>query len=74
MSTMSRSLHVGARALKAALVTGAARDVGFQTGLAIARRLPEGSTVYLTVRHEEEIPRLTDEIKTSQGEEMANKL
>ena len=72
MTAMSRSLHVGARALKAALVT--ARDVGFQTGLAIARRLPEGSTVYLTVRQEEEIPRLTDEIKTSQGEEMANKL
>ena len=32
---MSRSLHAAARTLKAGLVTGAAVDVGFQTGLVI---------------------------------------
>ena len=71
---MSRCLHIAARTLKACLVTGAARDVGFQTGLALARRLPEGSTVYLTVRKENDIPRLTDELKTEQGPEVATKL
>jgi len=71
---MSRCLHTGARTIKAGLVTGAARDVGFQTGLALARRLPEGSTVYMTVRNEVDIPRMSEEIMTNQAPEVSSML
>jgi len=35
---------------KVALITGAARHVGFTAGVALAKRLPEGSKVFLTAR------------------------
>eukprot|EP00092_Neocalanus_flemingeri_P017757 GFUD01019213.1.p1 GENE.GFUD01019213.1~~GFUD01019213.1.p1 ORF type:complete len:341 (+),score=113.39 GFUD01019213.1:63-1085(+) len=71
---MSSILHLGTKTLKAGLVTGAAKDVGFQTGLVLARRLPEGSKIYLTVKNEEDIPRLTEGLKCDQDPEVASKL
>jgi NAD(P)-dependent dehydrogenase (short-subunit alcohol dehydrogenase family) len=63
-----------AKAIKAGLVTGSTRDVGFETSLALAKRLPKGSMIFMTVRKEDDIPRLTDQLKTDLEPEVANKL
>ena len=68
------NLHKGARALKVGLITGAARDVGYQTGMILAKRLPEKSRIYLTVRKENDIPRLTENLETELGPDLAKKL
>lgn len=71
---MSSTLHLGIRSLKVGLVTGAARDVGFQTGVALAKRLPEGSKIYLTVRREEHIPKLVEDLYKEHSIEISEKL
>ena len=71
---MTAAIQFGSRGVKAGLVTGGARDVGLHTGLALARRLPPGSIVYLTVRQPSHIPHLTAQLQEDQPPNLAAKL
>ena len=71
---MTAAIQLGCRGVKAGLVTGGARDVGLHTGLALARRLPPGSIVYLTVRQPSHIPHLTAQLQADQPPNLAAKL
>ena len=74
-SEMSISIPASTRAaLKSGLVTGGCKDVGLQIGLSLAKRLPSGSTIFLTTKDESKIPRLTEEILQSHGEETSDKI
>jgi len=72
---MSLSIQVSSRAtLKSALITGACKDVGLQIGLSLAKRLPSGSSLYLTTKKEEDIPKLTEELAANHGPEIVEKI
>jgi len=71
---MTLSIQATARsAIKWGLVTGGCKDVGLQIGLSLAKRVPEGSTIFLTTKDETKIPQLTEELQQSQ-EETAGKI
>ena len=72
---MSLSIQATTRAsLKSGLITGACKDVGLQIGLSLAKRLPAGSSLYLTTKKEDDIPRLTEELAANHEADVVEKI
>ena len=51
-------MKAASKAMKAALITGGCNRVGFQAGVHLARKFPEGSVIYLTTKHEDKVGEL----------------
>ena len=62
------------KAIKTALITGGCNNVGFQTGIHLARKFPEGSMIYLTTKDESKIPELTERLLSEFESEIKEKL
>ena len=72
---MSLSIQASTRStFKSGLITGACKDVGLQIGLSLAKRLPSGSSLYLTTKKEEDVPKLTEELSANHEPEIAEKI
>lgn len=63
-----------ANAIKVALITGGCNRVGFQAGVHLARKFPEGSVIYLTTKDEKKIPELTESLLSSEEPEVREKM
>ena len=61
-------------ACKFALVTGGCKDVGLQTGLSLAKRLPEGSMIYLSTKNKEDLSKLTENIESNHDKSISEKI
>ena len=72
---MAISIPSASRAtLKFGLVTGGCKDVGLQVGLSLARRLPQGSLIFLTTKDESKIPQLTEDLRNNHDTDIAEKI
>ena len=60
--------------MKAALITGGCNTVGFQTGIHLARKFPEGSVIYLTTKDQSKIPELTERLLSDYEADVQEKL
>ena len=60
--------------MKAALITGGCNRVGFQAGVHLARKFPEGSTIYLTTKYEEKVAELQESLLAEYEPEVHEKI
>ena len=67
-------MKAASKAMKAALITGGCNRVGFQAGVHLARRFPEGSVIYLTTKHEAKVAELQESLLTEYEPEVQQKL
>ena len=60
--------------MKAALITGGCNRVGFQAGVHLARRFPEGSVIYLTTKYESKVAELQERLLADYEPQVRDKI
>ena len=67
-------MKAASKAMKAALITGGCNRVGFQAGVHLARKFPEGSVIYLTTKDEAKVGQLQESLLAEYEKQVQEKI